>query len=414
MGEDVLATATAVHCDQLADARLADNQLADDRSADNRPADNRLPNDGPADDQLPGAPLRVVVPPRFCPLPTAVHPDADELNARAATWLNGYGLCRRGAQRVRMTGNDCGGFYGRIMPRAPADRLQLAVDWCVLMFAFDDLHCDEGPASARGGAFTDVAARIVRTLEAPGAALGPAGEPFLAAVDDLAARCRAAGTPVQVRRVVEGHRAWFLGVAWEFGCRLRNRTPSLNDYAHLRQHTAAGTATTGWMEIIDGAEIPGAALDAPAVRALSELAVTTAAFDDDLFSYGKERWLAARDPRPSRCRLNLVDILAAENGLGLEAALAAAVELCDRLTLRFVRLRDQVLPRAGEPLRRHLDHLSHLIRGNLEWGLHAGRYTNPDGRHPGAVHTTGSFTSAAPRTDVPPPIPSIAWWWDRF
>ncbi|WP_078952432.1 terpene synthase family protein [Streptomyces sp. NRRL F-5755] len=358
--------------------------------------------------------VRVVLPPRYCPLPSAVHPDAGRLNACAADWLNGYGLCRDGAQRVRMTGNDVGGFYGRIMPRAPGGRLQLAVDWCALMFAFDDQHCDEGPASLRAGDFAGFATRLLRVLEAPGTVPGDDRDPYLAAAGDLAARCRAEGTPVQVRRMVDGHRAWFLGVLWEFGCRLGDRTPSLDDYAHLRQHTAAGTATTSWTEIVDGAEIPGAAMDAPVVRALSELAFTTAAFDDDLFSYGKERWLAARDPRPARCRLNLVDILAAEHGLGLEAATAAAVDLCNRLTLRFVRLRDQVLPATQEPLRRYLGHLSHLIRGNLEWGLRAGRYTNPDGRHPGAVRTTGSFTPVAPRADAPPPIPSIAWWWDRF
>ncbi|MFI0259330.1 glutamate dehydrogenase [Streptomyces sp. NPDC017056] len=358
--------------------------------------------------------LRVALPPRFCPLPSAVHPDARLLNARAAVWLNGYGLCRDGAQRVRMAGNDVGGFYGRIMPRAPADRLQLAVDWCALMFAFDDLHCDEGPASLRAGDFAGFATRLLRVLEAPGTVPDGAGDPFLRAAGDLAARCRAEGTPVQIRRMVDGHRSWFLGVLWEFGCRLRDRTPSLDDYARLRQHTAAGTATTSWMEVVDGAEIPGAAMDSPVVRALSELAFTTAAFDDDLFSYGKERWLAARAPRPARCRLNLVDVLAAEHGLGLEAAMAAAADLCDRLTLRFVRLRDQVLPGAGEPLRHYLDHLSHLVRGNLEWGLRAGRYTNPDGRHPEAVRTTGSFTLTAPRNDTPPPVPSIAWWWDRF
>ncbi|WP_208870157.1 terpene synthase family protein [Streptomyces monomycini] len=169
-----------------------------------------------------------------------------------------------------------------------------------------------------------------------------------------------------------------------------------------------------WTEIIDGTEIPGAAMDSPAVRALNELGFTIAAFDDDLFSYGKERRLAARSPHASRRRLNLVDVLAAEHGLGLEAALAAAVDLCDRLTLRFVQLRDRVLPTACAPLRRHLDHLSHLIRGNIEWGLRAGRYTNPDGRHPGAVTNTGSFTQTALRADAPPPLPSVAWWWDRF
>ncbi|MGI5527445.1 terpene synthase family protein [Streptomyces syringium] len=360
--------------------------------------------------------IRVEIPPRYCPLPSAVHPDADGLNARAAAWVNGYGLCRDGLQRARMTGNDCGGFYGRIMPRAPTGRLQIAVDWCVLMFAFDDLHCDEGPASMRADDFADFATRLLRVLEAPGApgtASDPSVDPFVAAAGDLAVRCRAQGTPVQVRRMVEGHRGWFRGVLWEFGCRLRGRTPRLDDYAHMRQHTAAGSATFSWAEVVDGEEIPEREMASPTVRALRELAFTTAAFDDDLFSYGKERWLAARSEHSNGCRLNLVDILIEERSLFPAEAMDEAVALNNRLTARFMRLRDQVSPGASEPLRRHLEHLSALIRGNLDWGLRAGRYTDPDGRHPGAVVTTGSFTETAPPAG-PPGIPSVAWWWDRL
>ncbi|WP_207957701.1 terpene synthase family protein [Streptomyces sp. YIM 98790] len=355
--------------------------------------------------------VTVEIPPRYCPLPTARHPDAAVLNRRSADWINGFGLCREGPRHTRMTDIDCGGFYGRIMPHAPANRLQLAVDWCVLMFTFDDMHCDEGPASSDPAAFTGLAMRILRALEVPGAAVDTPGEPFLAAAADLARRGRAMGTATQARRVVDAHRSWFLGVLWEFGQRLRDSSPCLDDYAHIRRYTAGGEATLCWAEIIDGAQIPDRELDAPVVRALTELALTAAAFDDDLFSYGKELWLAAREPRPPCCRLNLPDILAAERGLPTERALAEAVRLCNQLTLRFLQLRDRALAGAPEPLRRYVDHLSCLIPGNLEWGLRAGRYTNPDGRHPGAVRTTASFTETAPPAGAPP-IPSIAWWWD--
>ncbi|MGI5341905.1 terpene synthase family protein [Streptomyces sp. CA-181903] len=358
--------------------------------------------------------IRVEIPPRYCPLPCAEHPDAGRLNAAAAAWMNGYGLCRNGAQRARVTGNDCAGFYGRIMPRAPSGRLRIAVDWCVLMFAFDDLYCDEGPAGMGTGDFTALATRLLRVLEEPGTpAPDGSGDAFLAAAGDLAARCRAQGTPTQVRRMVAGHRAWFHGVAWEFDHRLRDRTPRLDDYARMRQHTAAGAATFSWTEIVDGEELPERDMASPAVRALQELAFTTAAFDDDLFSYGKERWLAARNGRGDGCRLNLVDILIEERSLSLTEALAEAVALNNRLTARFLHLRDRVLPRASAPLRRHLGHLSALIRGNLEWGLKAARYTDPDGCHPGAVATTCSFTETAPPAG-PPGIPSVAWWWDRL
>src|SRR5215217_470986 len=362
---------------------------------------------------MPDAGLRIEIPPRYCPLPTATHPQAGLLSERGAAWLNGFGLGTSADQRERMLGNDCAAFYGRIMPDAQADRLQLAVDWCYLMFAFDDINCDEAPASTSIGNVVALAARVMRVLEAPEAAMGGVGDLFLPPVRDLALRGRAWATDTQIRRVIDGHRAWYFGVLWEFGFRSGGITPSLNDYAHMRQHTAGGTATTCWMEIIDGVEIPDRELASPAVRALAELAFTIAAWDDDLFSYGKELWFAEREPTPSRCKLNLVDILIAERRHTLEQALWEAVQLCNRLTHRFIELRDRVWPVASDPLRHYLDHLTHLLRGNIEWGLQAGRYRNPDGRSPDAVTTMGSWTDTPP-TDpsTAPPIPSIAWWWD--
>ncbi|MFI9381535.1 hypothetical protein [Kutzneria sp. NPDC052558] len=348
--------------------------------------------------------LIVELPPRYCPVPVATHPDADLLESRGADWLSRYGL-----GGPRLWANDCAGFYGRIMPAAATERLQMAVDWCFLMFAFDDINCDEVAPSTAGRQFVDIATRVVRALEVPDARLD--GDVFLEPVRDLARRAHKFGTPTQVRRLVEGHRAWYLGVLWELRCKLADVTPSLNDYAHLRQHTAGGLATTSWIEIVDGAEIPAAELDSPAVRALSELAFTIAAFDDDLFSYGKETWFARRETTPSDCKLNLIDIMAREPGV--ENALAESVELVNRMTYRFVQLRDAVLPSASEPLRHYLDCLSRLLRGNLEWGLQAQRYRNPDGRSPDAVHTVGSWTSRPPAdAEAPPAIPSATWWWD--
>jgi hypothetical protein len=350
--------------------------------------------------------LLVELPPRYCPVRVDTHPDADLLESRGADWLTRYGL-----GGPRLWANDCAGFYGRIMPEGATERLQMAVDWCFLMFAFDDVNCDEVASDAAGLQFVDVATRVVRVLEVPDVRLGASADPFLAPVRDLALRAHKYATPTQLRRLVDGHRAWYLGVLWELRHKVAGRTPSLDDYAHMRQHTAGGLATTSWIEIVDGAEIPSAELDSPAVRALSELSFTIAAWDDDLFSYGKETWFARREA-PSGCRLNLIDIVAAERGCDTAEALAESVDLVNRLTCRFVQLRDAVLPSASDELRNYLECLSRLLRGNLEWGLRAQRYRNPDGQSPDAVRTVGSWTDVPPvNADVPPPIPSITWCW---
>jgi hypothetical protein len=364
-----------------------------------------------AEDVSAGEVLTVRLPPRYCPLPPVRHPEEAVLAQRTADWITGFDLTLSPRQLDRMRGNDCPGFYGRIAPHAATHRLQLAVDWCTVMFHFDDVHCDEGPPTRRLGLFTDVATRIARVLESPGTPLDGPRDSLLAPVHDLARRAGRWATPTQQRRCVDAHRAWFLAVLWEIGHRAAGSTPALTDYAHLRQHTAAGAATLSWAEIIDGEEIPDRELSAPAVRALTELAFTTAAFDDDLFSYGKELWIARTEGTPPP-GLSLVEILRREHQLSRQDAIGRAVELCDRLTHRFLELRDHVLPRASTPLRAYLDHLAHLLPGNLDWGLRADRYRNPDGRHPGAVTTLAATTPIPPADTSAPPIPSISWWWD--
>ncbi|MFE9751109.1 terpene synthase family protein [Saccharothrix saharensis] len=355
--------------------------------------------------------VTVELPPRYHPSPAVRHPDEAVLARRTAEWITGFGLALSPRQLDRMRGNDCAGFYGRIMPQAPADRLQLAVDWCTVMFHFDDVHCDEGPTDRRLGPLTDLATRIARVLERPGTPRDGLGDALLAPVRDLAHRAGRWATPTQVRRCADAHRAWFLAVLWEIGHRAAGSTPALNDYAHLRHHTAAGAATLAWAEIVDGEEVPDRELSAPAVRALTELALTTAAFDDDLFSYGKELWIARAEGTPPP-GLSLVEILRREHHLDRQDAIGRAVDLANRLTFRFAQLCDQVLPRASAPLRAYVDHLTRLLPGNFEWGLRADRYRNPDGRHPGAVTTTASTTTTPPADTSPPPIPSIRWWWD--
>ena len=66
-----------------------------------------------------------------------------------------------------------------------------------------------------------------------------------------------------------------------------------------------------------------------------------------------------------------MEILRREHHLTTQEAIARSVDLCDRLTHRFARLRDQVMPRASGPLRAYLGHLTHLTPGNLDWGLRA-------------------------------------------
>ncbi|MFG6201211.1 terpene synthase family protein [Nonomuraea sp. JJY05] len=244
-----------------------------------------------------------------------------------------------------------------------------------------------------------------RPLESPTAGLLPPENPFTGPVIDLAERLHSLATPTQRRRLVDAHLSWYLGVAGERAARQQQLTPTLNDYLYTRLLYVAGFSTIAWLQVSQLDDIPDTEINFPAVHALTEMASMVAALDDDLFSYGKELWHASRHPQTTGPILNLVDLYQSYDQCSREEAQRRVVALRDRILARFTEVRDLVLPGAVQALRRYLSDLTCLIRGNYEWGIEVGRYTNPDGRHPGAIKSparspTGPAPSARPKASL--------------
>jgi hypothetical protein len=182
--------------------------------------------------------------------------------------------------------------------------------------------------------------------------------------------------------------------------------PDLATYTVMRLHSAGGAPTLAMLEIANAAEVPAREMDSPAVRALTEMAIIIASWDNDLYSYHRER-------RQQGDAQNLVNVLAHHDGLTHEEAMARAVGLRDRVMRRFLQLREAARPGASEELRLYLTCLGHAIRGNLDWAMKAGRYHGMEfaGTSPGAPECVDRPSDD--RTD-PLPVAPIAWWWDRL
>ncbi|MEU6709711.1 terpene synthase family protein [Streptomyces wuyuanensis] len=177
-------------------------------------------------------------------------------------------------------------------------------------------------------------------------------DPITGAVADIALRLHGFLTPTQLGRCVETVRRWFTGAMWEKALAHTGGQLTLNEYTALRMDSGAGAAWFALCEIgRAGGEVPAAKMDAPAVRALREMCWVIVGWDNYIFSHAKERWLAAHSSLPVDDAPNLVTLLAEQEGLGLSDALGEAVALRNRVMSAFIRLRAQVLPGAGEPLR---------------------------------------------------------------
>ncbi|GGR11958.1 terpene synthase family protein [Streptomyces netropsis] len=350
------------------------------------------------------------LPPFYCPIDSAIHPRADQLEERAIAWLDAMGIFRDGTERAWSIATHSTDFSCRMIPYGMDEPLLLFIEWNHWAFALDDFWHDTGSADIRTSRIVDLNARISRCLEAPGSAM-LGNTPFAAALEDLAARTRDLATPVQLRRVAEGMRDWLFGAAWQVSNVERGIMPTLSDYVALRPSINGTRFSLAWSEIASGIEIPDGKLYSAPVQALTDAAGFIVSCDNDLFSYAKEDNQETTDQ-------NIVNVLAHQDGSPPDKALGEALAIRDRAMTLFLELRDQIARDADPELRRYLEALGHYIAGCIRWMNAAPRYASPRNRHelpvPGATYgITWRDTPSDPGTG-PLPIASAAWWWDQL
>ncbi|NUP81544.1 MAG: hypothetical protein HOV96_28800 [Nonomuraea sp.] len=344
------------------------------------------------------------LPPIFCPLDPAINAAASRVEERAVEWIHRFPIYGNARERAWVIGTCSADFYARFVPWAGEDGLLATSLWVYWGFAFDDQRSDHGHYSDRPEEFVPMAAGLQRALERPVPAPGDAA--FAGALRDIAARFRRLGTPVQFQRFVAAHRAWLTGVAWQIANKARGRMPDIDEYLTMRLHSAGGEPTFAMLEIANGEEVPAAEMDAPAVRALTEMAIMVASLDNDRYSLIKEL-------TRHHTEQNLYTVLLGRTCDTLAEAVHAGTCLRDRVFLRFLRLRERIRPRLSTAGRAYVDGLAYGIKGNAEWGQRVPRYVSR-GEDPGPADDGAITWADRPLDDNPEPLPypTVSWWWD--
>jgi hypothetical protein len=348
--------------------------------------------------------------PFFCPIDSALNPAVTEVDQRALAWIEQTGICSTVTESVWAAASSSADFYGRFAPTARADRLLGPVCWVYFGFVFDDAHCDDGPMSTNPSDFIRYAGKIQRALETPSLPPNSLDDRYVNAIHEIGVMLRGHGSPVQIQRFSQAHRAWLFGVAWQIGNRAARRMPGLDEYLTMRLHSAGGEPTFALLELANGLDdIPATEIDSPEVRALTEMAIAVAMLDNDRHSILKEA-------RNLQAEQNILSVLTHQHGYPIAEAAREAVALRDQIMLRFLELRQKAMRAASTPLRIYLTGLGHGMRGNAEWGQHVARYVSSarlselPGRIPEATYQWTDVPSRCGRPDPTPP--SIAWWWD--
>ncbi|MEV7443831.1 hypothetical protein AB0O22_22310 [Streptomyces sp. NPDC091204] len=351
----------------------------------------------------------------YCPLERdLLHPEAKQVEARAVEWLDAFGLYPDPVERAWGLATHSADFSCRIIPEGNVEALLLFTEWNYWANAVDDWQ-DSGSDEVGTGAVVEHGARLLRTIEDPGASVLPEG-PMTRALLDLVGRTHALLTPYELRRFIEGTRDWLLGAAWRAAQAEAGTMPGLNDFVAMGPLANGTRFSLTWSDVARGDRLPADVLCSPALTALTDAAGFVVSADNDLFSYDKDDHLEPRE-------VNLVNVLAHQENCSPAEAVPLAVALRDRVMVLFTRLRAQLEDDAdaadgthGE-LRRHLAALGHYVAGSIAWQSSAPRYASPRNRHELPL-AEARFTlryADAPSVDgtEPPGLPALASWWRR-
>ncbi|MGW6985344.1 terpene synthase family protein [Streptomyces sp. NPDC054932] len=348
------------------------------------------------------------LPPFYCPLERdLVHPEAKRVADRAVEWLDAFGVYPDPVERAWGLATHSADFSCRIIPGGNVEALVLFSEWNYWANAVDDWQ-DSGSEEVGTAAVVEHGARLLRTIEDPGASVLPDG-PMTRALLDLVHRTHAMLAPYELRRFVEGTRDWLLGAAWRAARAEAGSMPGLNDFVAMGPLANGTRFSLTWSDVARGDRPAADVLCSPAVTVLTDAAGFVVSADNDLFSYDKDDHLEPRE-------VNLVNVLAQQECCSPAEAVPLAVALRDRVMVLFLTLRAQLEEDGADgELRRHLAALGHYVAGSITWQSRAPRYASPRNRYELPLVEAGfevRFADAPAAAGAEPPdLPALASWW---
>jgi hypothetical protein len=342
----------------------------------------------------------LLVPPLWCPILPAIHPNWRTFDASTIAWMERFAIATVEVQRDRLAKSKFGEIGARWMPRGPAIGVQLLADYLLWICAPDD-DADEGALARDPARLASVYAQVLQAIEGPCPILPSDAGNYARAMHDIRLRFGEIVAPGMIAPWTDAVKASFLSTVQETANRASGLIPSLDDYVATRIESIWVRPVAKFTAGIDCADLRAEELEFPAVRALTEMTCLIVAFDNDIFSYAKEH------VRGGDCQ-TLLAALSHAHHCSIAEALTEAVGMRDRILARFLFLRDHVAQNVHTGLRRYLANLSSMIRGNLDWSFTSERYIAP------TEELVWPILIAEEPTDLSssPPLPVIRHWWE--
>ncbi|MEV4558489.1 hypothetical protein AB0K51_16075 [Kitasatospora sp. NPDC049285] len=343
------------------------------------------------------------IPPLFCPIPSALHPDHESVGKSTELWLETMGFSTDPEQRRRLLAIGAHEFVCRIARDAEGTTgLELVSQWLCSMLTLDD-EWDTGELNRDPSRVLTIAATLLAVINSPNSHLHQTDR-YGESVRDVFRRAREWAPAPTVRRWADSQLESFMGAATVVAFRAEGKTMSLAEYLTVGPLDRGSRSCIDIIEVCERTCLPQSQLDSPRVHALTQAAKFLVLIAADLYSYRREDSQGA-------LQSNMVDAVQRHLACDRERALHETAALHDRTMCLFLRLADRTSRRAGPELRRYVRQLSNLVSGNLEWGFTSARYAP---RQPGTIPVAERADRPADGRLTPPPYPEISWWWDQL
>lgn len=341
-----------------------------------------------------------------CPLPLSKYPfDVTRVEENTIKWMDHWQLYSDAAHRERLICIEGGRFAALLYPEAKSNELlQLACDFLMWGFSFDDEYCDEGGMSQSPTASALAMQRMQRCMESPEVPLEPQ-MPYAMALRDMRQRFDKLTTSAHCNLIVQLQREWFLV---EINKLLHHRPESLSDCAMFRLPGGGGTLYCHLGPATALVDITKPEFTDRRIWALFEMASMLICWYSDIYSCGKE---LAREL--GRRQHNICLWLHLQRGYSMDEAVAKAVVVVSRTMGLYIRLREAVAGEGNPDVCAYISTLDHYLRGGVEWIRNNNRYRYADGKSSTPVYEGGELTNELP-TDRwgQVSISSVAWWWE--
>lgn len=304
----------------------------------------------------------------YCPLPSKINRFVHQSSIQTRDWVEKFRL-HTGEDFKKYENDRLTWMTARFYPTADRERFILSDKFNTLLFAMDDSMDHQDDKSDMIKSRQNFEQFIATCLAIMKDEIRFTGNAHLDAMVDLWVQMKEISTVEWQQKFIVSIGKMFDSALWGFDNFAIGRIPSVAEFYKKRPFLGAAHISTDMITIIENIDLPDGVLQNPMVTEITKLARNAVCWANDLFSLSKE--LAHEDQH------NMVLIVQHEQKVDLTEAIRQTVLIHNKDMRRYIKLiRD--LPSFGfydVPLRRYVDTLSAILRGNIDWSINeTGRY----------------------------------------